>query len=148
MGKKLYRSRKNKSLAGVCGGIAEFFGIDPTIVRIVWLITIFLGGTGVVAYIIAAIIIPEKKFDNYDTNYDTKKESRDEEEYANKYDPNEWRETSNFDADKNKKILGIGLVIFGGILFFKEFVHLDMKIILPVAFILGGMAIIYKGRRD
>ncbi len=58
MNKKLYKSNTNKMLEGVCGGIAEYFGIDPTIVRLAWVIFCALGGSGILAYIIAAIIIP------------------------------------------------------------------------------------------
>ena len=58
--KRLYRSASEKMLAGVCGGIAEYFNIDPTVVRLAWAILACCGGTGIVAYIIAAIIIPEK----------------------------------------------------------------------------------------
>ena len=60
MEKKLYKSETNKMLAGVCGGIAEYFNIDPTLVRLGWVVFCALGGSGVLAYIIAAIIIPEK----------------------------------------------------------------------------------------
>ena len=58
--RKLYRSRKNKWLAGVCGGIGEYTGIDPTIVRILWILFCLLYLVGVIAYIIAAIVIPEE----------------------------------------------------------------------------------------
>lgn len=58
MNKKLYKSNANKMLEGVCGGIAEYFGIDPTIVRLAWVAFCALGGSGILAYIIAAIIIP------------------------------------------------------------------------------------------
>ena len=58
MNKKLYKSNTNKMLEGVCGGIAEYFGIDPTIVRLAWVVFCALGGSGILAYIIAAIIIP------------------------------------------------------------------------------------------
>ena len=58
MEKKLYKSNNNKMIDGVCGGIAEYFGIDPTVVRLAWVLFCTLGGSGVVAYIIAAIIIP------------------------------------------------------------------------------------------
>jgi len=60
--KKLYRSRTNVMLAGVCGGIGEYFGIDATIIRLVWGL---LGctGTGIVAYIVAAIIIPTDPYE-------------------------------------------------------------------------------------
>lgn len=60
MEKRLYKSSENKMLDGVCGGIAEYFGIDPTLVRLGWVLFCALGGSGVIAYIIAAIIIPYK----------------------------------------------------------------------------------------
>ena len=58
MEKKLYKSNQNKMLDGVCGGIAEYFGIDPTVVRLIWALFSLMGGCGIRAYIIAAIIIP------------------------------------------------------------------------------------------
>ena len=59
-GKKLYRNTENKMLAGVCSGIADYFDIDPTLVRLGWVLFSLLGGSGLLAYIIAAIIIPER----------------------------------------------------------------------------------------
>ena len=58
-GKKLYRNTENKMLAGVCSGIADYFDIDPTLVRLGWVLFSLLGGSGLLAYIIAAIIIPD-----------------------------------------------------------------------------------------
>ena len=58
MSKRLYKSNKNKMLDGVCGGIGEYINIDPTIVRLGWVVFCALGGSGIIAYIIAAIIIP------------------------------------------------------------------------------------------
>ena len=60
MSKKLYKSNDNKMLDGVCGGIAEYFDIDPTLVRVGWVIFCAMGGSGFVAYIIAAILIPRR----------------------------------------------------------------------------------------
>jgi phage shock protein PspC (stress-responsive transcriptional regulator) len=56
--KKLYRSSKDRILGGVCGGIGEFFGIDPTIVRLAWILFSFMGGAGILFYLIAWLIIP------------------------------------------------------------------------------------------
>lgn len=56
--KRLYRSDSNKMLAGVCGGIGEYFNIDPTLVRLGWVVFSAVGA-GVLAYIVAAIIIPK-----------------------------------------------------------------------------------------
>lgn len=59
MNKRLYKSRDNRMLAGVCGGVADYFDIDPTLVRLGWILFCALGGSGILAYIIAAIVIPE-----------------------------------------------------------------------------------------
>ncbi|MDK2966342.1 PspC domain-containing protein [Lacrimispora sp.] len=59
MEKKLYRSDTDKMLCGVCGGIAEYFDVDPTIIRLLWAI-LACTGSGVLAYIIAAVIIPRR----------------------------------------------------------------------------------------
>lgn len=58
--KKLYKSRENRVLCGVCGGIGEYFNIDPVIVRLILVAVCFAGGSGFLAYVIAALIIPER----------------------------------------------------------------------------------------
>ena len=58
--KKLYKSSTDKKLAGVCGGLAEYFNIDSTLVRLGWVVFGLLGGSGLLAYIIAALIMPEQ----------------------------------------------------------------------------------------
>ncbi len=60
MEKRLYKSRTNKKVAGVCGGIGEYFNIDPTLVRLGFVALSFLAGGGLFVYILAAIIIPDK----------------------------------------------------------------------------------------
>lgn len=59
-GKKLYRTRNNRTICGVCGGIGQFFNIDPTLIRLGWILFSCLGGSGILAYIIAAIVIPDR----------------------------------------------------------------------------------------
>ena len=61
MKKKLYKSLENKKVCGVCGGIAEYFDADPTIVRLALVALTLLGGSGILAYIIAAIVMPTKE---------------------------------------------------------------------------------------
>jgi phage shock protein C len=56
--RRLYRSRTDRQLAGVAGGMAEFFGIDPTIVRILWILSVLLGGFTLLLYPIMAIVVP------------------------------------------------------------------------------------------
>lgn len=57
MQKKLYRSRSNRILFGLCGGLGEYLGVDPVLIRLVWL---FVPGANLLAYIIGAIIVPEE----------------------------------------------------------------------------------------
>lgn len=63
MTKQLTISNKDKKIAGVCGGIAEYFDIDSTLVRLAWILFIFAGGAGVIGYIIAALIMPKPPVD-------------------------------------------------------------------------------------
>ncbi|MCD6575263.1 PspC domain-containing protein [Candidatus Aerophobetes bacterium] len=58
MSKKLYRSREDKIIGGVCGGLAKYFDVDPTLIRILAVVSIFINGIGIIAYIIAWIIVP------------------------------------------------------------------------------------------
>lgn len=61
MKKRLYKAKTNEKICGVCGGIAEYFDIDPTIIRLAWVLFTALGGSGVIAYIVAALVMPENK---------------------------------------------------------------------------------------
>ena len=60
MEKKLYKSNTDKKLAGVCGGIAEYLGIDSTIIRLILVLAVLFAGVGVLAYIVAALVMPDK----------------------------------------------------------------------------------------
>jgi len=61
MDKKLYKSNNDKVLLGVCGGLAEYFGLNSVLIRIIWLLAICLFGTGLLAYIICAIVMPKQQ---------------------------------------------------------------------------------------
>lgn len=63
---RLYRSQTNKMLAGVCGGLAEYLNVDVTIVRLVWILLTLVGGSGIILYILAIFIIPQKALVNDD----------------------------------------------------------------------------------
>lgn len=70
MEKKLYKSTTDKKLCGVCGGIAKYLNIDSTIVRLLWALITFLGGAGIIAYIVCALIIPDEPYNaNYQDPY-------------------------------------------------------------------------------
>lgn len=66
--KKLYKSKDDKKLAGVCGGLAKYFDVDATVIRVLWALITAFGGAGIVAYIVCLLLIPEEPEAEY-TNY-------------------------------------------------------------------------------
>ena len=65
MEKRLYRVNQGKMVAGVCAGIAEYFEVDPTLVRLAWVAFTAMGGSGIIAYIVCAVLFPRKPEDIY-----------------------------------------------------------------------------------
>lgn len=64
--KRLHKSSKNKMVCGVCGGVAEYFKLDPTIVRLVFVLVTLFKGAGLLIYVIAAIVMPYDSSDSYE----------------------------------------------------------------------------------
>ena len=62
--KRLYRSKTNKTLAGICGGIGEYLAIDPTVIRVLWILFSLMGGSGILAYIVCLFVIPQDNGQN------------------------------------------------------------------------------------
>ena len=60
MEKKLYKSKTDKKICGVCGGLAEYLNVDPTVIRLIWVLAVLFAGCGLLAYIIAALVIPQQ----------------------------------------------------------------------------------------
>jgi len=60
-GKKLYRSQQEKMVAGVCGGLGEYLDLDPTLIRIIWVVITLMGGAGLLAYLIMWIVVPNPR---------------------------------------------------------------------------------------
>ena len=58
--KKLYKDKKNAKLSGVCAGVAKYFDMDPTIIRLIWVFITLVGGSGLVAYVVCAIVMPDE----------------------------------------------------------------------------------------
>ncbi|NLK20640.1 MAG: PspC domain-containing protein [Epulopiscium sp.] len=64
MEKRLYKSTIDRKISGVCGGLGKYLGLDPTLVRILWILFILFGGSGVLAYIICVLVIPDEPIGN------------------------------------------------------------------------------------
>ena len=126
--RRLYRNQTNKVIAGICGGLGEYLNIDVTVVRLVWILLTLLGGSGVIAYILAYFIIPAK--------------------------PNESGETTpsqihDFTAVRIFGILfvGVGVVILldnPEILSFHRWWHMSWEFVFPGLLILAGIYFLSK----
>lgn len=127
MERKLYRSSENKVIAGVCGGIGEYFNVDPVIIRLIAVVFTLMGGSGLIAYIIAAFIIPAR--------------NRIEYQDSNKEGPETYAK-----GNKNTAIvLGVILIVAGGMMFFRHFVHwIPSGLMLAAILIILGVFLIFK----
>lgn len=103
--KRLYRSRKNRMLGGVCGGIAEYFNIDPVIVRLIVVALFFVGGSALLAYVIALIVIP---YEPFETAVGANKEAAPAAAAAQV-------QASQSPSDAVPLFLGIVLILIGGV---------------------------------
>lgn len=133
MEKKLYRSRGNRVLGGVCGGIGEYFEIDPVLVRLIFLILFFVAGVGFLGYIIAWIIIPERPFDQEEIEIEIDEEAIKEQ--------------------KEKRMKILGYVLFGlGIFFILElWFNIDFDLgaeFWSIGLILIGLVLIFKNKTN
>lgn len=118
---KLYRSNSDKMLAGVCAGLAEYFSIDASIVRFIFVVLTFAGFSGVLAYIIAMLIIPERPMD----------------------DDDEPRQVNPEAQKKTKQIIGIVLVAIGALSIFGNiFAWIDFGTLLAIVLIGVGIYLI------
>lgn len=153
MNKQLYRSRDNKRIAGVCGGVAEYFNIDPTIVRLVWVLFTITYGIGFVAYIVAVIIIPERKTDNFGynqgQNQNESHQGQNQNENHHGWNENEHRDKAGFDNTKGRVILGAALVLVGMILLSSYYIPwISLRQLWPLILVAFGVLMLFSGGRN
>ena len=154
MKKKLYRSKKDCVIGGVCGGIAEYFDVDTTLIRLLAILIFFFGGSGIVAYIIGWIIIPQNPNGNTEDNSENKGEIEEKtkkgtEKTNNKIEENLSEKEPEGNSERNRNIiLGIILVIAGlifmGSTFFPWITWAAWSTFWPVIIIVVGLVIMIR----
>jgi len=151
MSKKLYRSRKGKMIGGISVGLADYFEIDPVIVRALFIITTIAYGIGIIAYIVLWIIVPMNDFE-WDSEF--KNESNPEDINMKNLDP-DFEESKLTQNNRNdRKLLGGIILISIGFLLFLNLLILDFDFdkIIPIILIIIGGSVLYKhfsqNRRD
>ncbi len=151
MYKKLYRSVTDKMIGGVCGGIAEYFDIDPVIVRLVFVLAVIFGGSGILAYIILWIIIPQKPYIITPFNQEKPKEGNAGDGDAESKTQNEFKMNMVSEKQKNNKSVFAGafLIVIGVIFLLNNFVPgFHFKDYWPLVLIGLGLAIILKAKNQ
>ena len=151
MKKKLYRSRKDYMIAGVSGGIAEYFDIDSTLVRLLTVLVVLLGGAGVIAYIIAWIVIPKNPEQISDEVFEERENIKEKIKKGTKNVIEEVKvhfesEEHSHKSEKNRRILGGIIVIAIGLIFLLNgfFPWVGWGRLWPVILIAVGITIMMK----
>ncbi len=149
MPRKLYRSSRDRMLGGVAGGLAEYFEIDSTLVRILFVITLFIGGTGVLAYILLWIVVPEAPYTFYQAKNGTSSHSSTESA-----PPSPVADVENYlkiqDEKKKKRIIfgGAVLIIIGMVFLADNFIpHFDASDLFPLLLVAVGIGILINATK-
>lgn len=148
---RLYRSKSNRVIAGVCGGFAEYFRIDPTIIRIIWIL-ISLSGTGILAYIIAAIIMPDEEKvvgDRSGWNEGPKTEADSfTSSFESDREKDAWEQSPKYNSERNRFVLGAILVGLGILFLGNQIIPrlFELKYLVPILLIGIGGFIVFRGR--
>jgi len=166
MEKRLYRSRKDKMIAGVCGGIAEYFGIDPVIVRLVAVLLLFANGIGLLAYIILAIVVPVESSPSKEPR-DVIKENVQEikqtatqvgedirSTFASPSGSPPQQQPPAHNVERSRNFLGLVLIVVGAVflltIFFSSlwwFRWFQWQYLWPILLIGLGLVVIFSARR-
>ncbi|MEG8946116.1 PspC domain-containing protein [Rosettibacter firmus] len=138
MPKKLYRSRKFRVLGGVAGGLAEYFGLDPILMRVIFVLITLINGIGILLYIILWIIIPEEPLElAYNINQEEKKDNQEPQQSQ-----------TIFESRKNGKgrtVIGIILIIIGLLFLAERFIpSFCFEDIIPITLIIIGVLLIWN----
>ncbi len=155
---RLYRSRKTRVLGGVAGGLAEYFNLDPILVRIIFVIIALINGFGILLYIILWIVVPEESFEKAygikpEPPFTGTSETKTSEQGTTDPGTSESTSTPPFEYPYQKRngrvIFGIVLILIG-LLFFanKVFPYFNFSDILPLILIIVGIVLIYNSQRN
>jgi phage shock protein PspC (stress-responsive transcriptional regulator) len=150
MNKKLYRSSKDKMLGGVAAGLADYFNIDPTLVRVLFVVILFLGGTGILAYIIMWIIVPEEPFVFQTTaagSSDKPETETTSEKQENSFDAQAYFNSVEKKREKRRTTAGLILLVLGLIFLADNFIpRINIGEFWPLILVAAGIGILLNSK--
>lgn len=150
MYKKLYRSVTDKMIGGVAGGLAEYFEIDPVIVRLLFVLAVIFGGSGILAYIILWIVIPQRPYIITPFNSQKEAQSTESKSDENKSESESKMNSFTVKPHNNKTVFaGAFLIVLGGLFLLDNFVpHFRFSHFWPLVLIGLGIAIIMNAKNN
>jgi len=152
MRKTLVRSEENRFIAGVCGGLGDYFDIDATIFRVVFVVTACVGGSGILVYLLLWVIIPNASADANDPKSriaDFKKEAREFVEFSAEGMKKTIEQEKNFRVSRTRNVLAITLIIIGGIIILHNIVpHISFQYAWPAILIVLGVWLLWQAQPE
>ena len=152
---RLYRSRTDRMLFGVAGGMADWLDLDPSLVRLVWALLVLAGGIGFLLYIVAAIVIPEEPVGGVagassgarggaDAGATAAAGSTSDASADDRYARREARRAARAQRSGNGAVVfGLVLIVLGGWFFVNRYLNIDSALVLPgVLIVLGGALVV------
>jgi phage shock protein C len=147
---KLYRSETDRMIAGVCGGLAKFFAVDATLVRLVFLLLLFLGGSGFLLYFILWIIVPKESYTSGSPQDVVQVNAQDMAQTARDFGQSVGGSSGDVaqSAARNGPLIFAGLLIILGVWFLlQNLLHIDLSQFWPVILIIIGLALLIPAMR-
>jgi len=135
--KRLHRSSKDRVIAGVCGGLGEYFDLDPVLFRLLFVVVTLIGGSGVLVYIILWLVIPEDTDTKASTEETVSKNVKEMKKTGEKV-------ASKLDTDQGRLLIGVLLLLVGVFFLVDNFIPIR-QFFWPAMIILAGLIVIIKG---
>ena len=152
MEKRIYRSKTNRIIGGVCGGVGDYLGIDPVLVRLLWVGSILLAGVGLLFYLIAWIVIPEEREPTTDSSASTSPtdDSGKAHFYTTGWATKESETTCKaIDSRKGSLVIAVLFLFIGGFLLLNRFFAIfSWKVFIGILFVFLGGVFLYGFFRE
>ena len=151
---RLYRSRSDRMIAGVCGGLGKYFNVDPVIVRLVFLLLLFLGGSGFLLYFILWIVVPDEQRLGASPQEVVQANAQEMAQSAQELGKSMGQAVGSSSGDVAQSAARNGPLIFAVILIFlgiwfllQNLLHIDLGQLWPVVLIVVGLALLIPAMR-
>ena len=154
--KRLYRSRQDCMIAGVCGGLAEYLDVDPSLVRLVVILTVFLGGVGLLLYFVAWLIVPENSEQSPNPAFKKNQKLKDDviqelrrtgSSFGDKLEDS-IEELEGRPERRSMVFLGLALIALGTAFLFRHLIPwLELQELWPVLLIVIGVLLLFGAAR-